>query len=391
MILIDWLSVYQDYPGSDYPRLASEVRTSVCALTGELLKESTTGYQHQGSFDSSILIKFDGYRLSMSGNPSSWNQRDNLFGVRSVRSAVAVYNRILVSLGYPEFYDCENSERRAMPFQSTEKYYRPGLKITRVDLTKNFSSDTPCMDMLRYLSSFSYRGQPGYLYPNGMTVDWMGDRQGETGGSKRLYFKYYSKAWDLDKKLKKLMALRHRMTAKTELQTDTSIIDYQITYLTKLLEYALENNIIRFELELKSKKLEELNLDSLVGWDFVDMKGDDMNVIQLNKYMPHINQVLQFNRKIDLYSQLLDAGYKEGALTRNAALLGQSWLDGHDIDYRRNHMVRKTSYYQAHKILLTIGFDIKEPLNIVHFPNQVCTFMLKDLVKPDFYEDSSAA
>jgi hypothetical protein len=385
MIFVDWLSIHQDFPGETYPLLASEIRTVKCALTGDLLKETTTGYQHPGSFDSSLLIKFDGYRLTMSGNPSAFNCRDNLFGVETVREAVDVFNQVLESLGYPQFFDCENTERRAMPLQSSEKYIKPGLVLTRVDLTKNFASDTSALDMLRYLSTFAYRGQSGYLYPNGRSVDWMGDRNGETGGSKRLYFKYYDKAWDLAKKLKKITGIKHRMTAEAEFKTDTSLIDSQIDYLTKLLQYTLENNVVRFELELKAKTLAELNLNNLVGWN------NEMNIILLEKYMPHLKQKLSFNRKIDLYSQLLDAGEKPGASSRNAAYIGQMWLDGHNVDYNQNLLITKNAFYRARKKLLLIGFDIKSPLNIVHFPNQVSTFVLHDLVKPDFYDDNEAA
>lgn len=385
MVFVDWLSVYQDFPNANLPVLASEFRTSICALTGDLLKESVIGYSHPGSYDTSLLIKFDGRRMMMSGNPSAFNCRDNLFGVATVHRAIDVFNAVLEKLGYPQFFDCENTSKTAMPFQSSYKYSKPGLVLTRVDLTKNFCTDTNPLEMLRYLSSFTYRSQSGYLYPNGRTVDWLGDRNGETGGSKRLYFKYYDKSFDIEKKLKKLNGFRHRMTAETEMRTDTSIVDTQIDYLSRLLEYTISNNVVRFELEIKSKTLEELGLNKLVGWN------REMNVILLEKYMPHLRQKVQFNRKIDLYAQLLDAGLKPGALTRNAALLGQAWLDGHDIDFRRNHMIKKTSYYQAHKILLTIGFDIKNPLNIVHFPNQVCTFMLNDLKKPDWYDDNQVA
>lgn len=385
MIFVDWLSMYQDFPDSFCPILASEIRTTRCALTGELLNENTTGYQHPGSFDSSLLIKFDGQRLTMSGNPSAFNCRDNLFGVATVHAAVDVFNAVLEKLGYPQFYDCENTNVCAMPLQSSYKYSHPGLVITRVDLTKNFCSDTNPLEMLRYLSTFSYRGQCGYLYPNGRTVDWMGDRNGETGGSKRLYFKYYDKSWDISKKLKKLEMRRLRMTAEAEFYTDTSFIDTQIAYLTRLLQYTLENNVVRFELELKAKTLAELKLNRLVGWN------REMNIILLEKYMPHMAKKLVFNRKIDLYSQLLEAGEKPGASTRNAALLGSMWLDGHDIDFNNNPLIKKDAFYRARKKLLLIGFDIKQPINIINFPTQVTTFSLSDLAKPDFYDNNQVA
>jgi hypothetical protein len=381
MIHIDWLSIYQDFPGQDYPRLAKEVRTRICALTGELILETTTGYQHDGSYDTSLLIKFDGIRLSMSGNPSGYNRLDNLFGCSTVRTAVDIYNKVLESIGYPQFYDCENTNITAMPFQSSEKYFKPGLKITRVDLTENYACDTSTAEMLRYLSTFSYRGQCGYLYPNGRTVDWMGDRSGETGASKRLYFKYYDKAYDVELKIKKIKRdLQHLSAFDDDFNNRYAEYEQRLNYLSRLQEYLIFNNVIRFELELKSKTLEENNLQNLVGW------SDNNMILMFDKYKLHESQTINFNAKIDLYSQLVDLGIKPSR-ARSSAAFGQMWLDGHDIDYKRCNLLSKATYYRIRSDLLKIGFDIKNQINIVNFPTQINTVMLKPLSKPDFYID----
>lgn len=379
MIFVDWLSIYQDFPGTDYPRLASEIRTSYCALTGELLKESAIGYKHAGSFDTNVLIKFDGQRLSMSGNPSAWNRPDNLFGVRSVRAAVDVFNSILKSLGYPEFFDCENTNLRAMPYQSNSSYYRPGLKLTRVDLTENYSSDCPIVELLRYLSTFNYRGQTGYLYPNGRTVDWMGDRSGEVGASKRLYFKYYDKAYDIDLKIKKLQALRNRIIAKDEQNANTLLIDERINYLSKLLYFLIENNVSRFELELKSKMLDELGLSSLVGW------SDEKMTEIFNKYKLHEKQKVQFSADLNIYDKLISLDVKP-PLARTASNAAQMWLDGHDIHFERSNVMSRATFYRVRKVLLLLGFDILSPLNVINFPKKVYTVTLKPLDVPSWYK-----
>lgn len=409
MIFIDWLSVYQDFD-DELPRLASEVRTYSCALTGELLKETTTGYKHEGSFDTSLLIKFDGMRLHMSGNPSSWCRKDNLFGCRSVADALEVFNNILYGLGYPRFCDDQaefhsefyqktdsitldlqggenhvfkakpsNADKRLnLPKKSTKRFKR-GLVFTRIDITKNFSSKIPAVEMLRYLSSFSYRGQCGYLYPNGRTVEWLGSRSGEKGASKRLYFKYYDKAFDLETKLKKLISKRQRFQIKDAASFENlDFLDSQIKYVSELLQYTIENNVIRFELELKSKTLEEQGLNSLKSWSY------EVMVIQLSKYLPHIKQVIQFNDKVDLFAQLVAAGIPE-TKARNAAALGQLWLDGHDIRFTHNPMVKRQHYYNVRKLLLLIGFDVASPLNVTHFQRSIKTVTLESLPVPDWY------
>lgn len=379
MIFIDWLTVYQDFTEFS-PRLVGEIRTYTDGITGELIKETTTGYKHEGSFDSSILIKFDGFRLYMSGNPSAWCRRDNLFGCRSVRSALDVFNSILTGLGYPEFFDCEDTFLRAKPFQRSESYFHSGLNFTRIDITKNFSSSLAPIEMLRYLSSFNYRGQCGYLYPNGRTVDWLGSRIGDIEASKRLYFKYYDKSFDIEIKLNKLIRRRDRLNVfQDNYVSNKNFLDSQISYLSKLLLFTVENNVIRFELELKGKTLSEMKLNRLVGWN------DDTMIILLEKYLPHVKQVVSFQSKVDLYSQLVAVDVKP-AYAKTAAAYGQMWLDGHDIHFLRSSLISKSTFYRVRKNLLLIGFDISSPLNMVHFPTQVKTVSLGSLPVPDWYQ-----
>jgi len=393
MIFVDWLSVYQDFPDSHLPRLASEIRTYTCAITGELLKETTVGYVHEGSFDTSILIKFDGLRLYMSGNPSAFQRLDNLFGCRSVVDALAVFNNILNKLGYPSFFDVLhvkhedltdliNVDRLANPCRKSKKVLSgaAGLTFTRIDLTKNFCSDIDPLSMLRYLSSFTYRSTPGYLYPNGRTVDWFGLRSGDVGSSNRIYMKYYDKSHEIQKKLNKLKRKQKKLAIQSNDDFFTNAyLESQIAYLNKLLYFTLENNVVRFELELKGKKLADDGLKNLIDW------SEEKMIIQLEKYLPHIKSVVQFNNKIDLYSQLIDAGVKP-AYARTAASAGQHWLNGHDLHFKNSNFLTQATYYRVKKNLLFIGFDISAPLNIVNFPPQISTVKLDSLPVPAWYK-----
>ncbi|CAK0748215.1 putative Phage_X domain-containing protein [Gammaproteobacteria bacterium] len=356
MILIDWLSVYQEFEPNLYPNLGSEMKTTVCMLTGEIKAEQSTGYKHLGSFDSVILVKFHNNVLSVSGNPSHYNKIDNLYGCDSVQAGLEIYNKILVFLGYPVFYDFEDLKQiMKQPYAKTESYYRSGLKITRVDLTTNYACPVSPVEMLKYLSTNNYRGQAGYLYPNGRTVEWLGARSGDTSkASKHLYFKYYDKAFDIQIKLNKLFAKRKRLYAQIELikpeilldEIENNSVEYktlnndaivnldeQISYLSKLLQFTVENNVVRFELELKSKKLIELGLSHAYKWN------KDIMLKLVDLYTPHLKQKTQFNKKIDLFAQLIDAGITERK-ARQAALIGHMWLDGHDVHYQRNILIK---------------------------------------------------
>jgi II/X family phage/plasmid replication protein len=389
MIFVDYLSVYQSFIGQDYPFLASEVSTTFCALTGEIKREFTKGYQHLGSFDSTLLIKFDKGILSVSGNPSHWCKADNLWGCQTVQDAMEVYNFVLRSLGYPEFYDCEDTYLTSKPFASQKGYIRDGLQITRVDLTHNYMSDIPALDMLRYLSTSAYRGEAGFLYPNGRTVEWLGTRSGDNGKtSTHIYFKYYDKAWDIEQKLKKCVQQRKRHLVNS-LKLDDTIFNSQllaitetINYLTRLLDYCNQYNVVRFELELKSKKIKELGLCKLGRW------SREIMLELVNKYTPHTKAKCQFNKTVDLYSQLIAFEIPE----RKAGLyssIGQLWLNGHDVNFKRNLSIKKDTYYRARSALLLLGFDIASPLNIVNFPVQVQTVMLQPLEKPAWYREAA--
>lgn len=390
MVFLDYLSVYQEFQGQDLPLLASEISTTVCALTGEITKEYTKGYQHLGSFDSTLLIKYDKGVLSVSGNPSHWCKTDNLYGCESVQAGIEIYNRVLKSLGYPEFYDCEDTYLTSSPYAAQNGYIRNGMTITRVDLTLNYASDISAIDILRYLSTNAYRGQPGFLYPNGRTVEWLGTRSGDTrAASKHLYFKYYDKTFDLQTKMSKLLKLRDKLIVK-DFNNDANIVNIetyrmteQINYLTKVLKFSEENNIVRFELELKSKKLNELGLTKLGRW------SRELMLQLVDKYTPHLKTKCQFNKKIDLYQQLLDVGISDRR-ARQSALIGQMWLDGHNVNYLQNKSIKKTTYYAARNALLNIGYDIASPLNVVNFPSQVQTVMLRPLDKPEWYRDNAA-
>lgn len=387
MIFIDWLSVKQQFNPNDYPFLGSEIITSVDVFTGEILYQTVKGYRHPGSFDSSLSIKFEDGLLTMSGNPSHWCKIDNLFGCSSVQDAIGVFNSVLLSLGYPEFYDDESTYITAHPYAHSPDYQNLGLSLTRVDLTCNYSTDTNATQIIRYLSSMSYRGKPGFLYTNGQTCDWLSDKHGNNHvGSSHIYMKYYSKAHDIEVKLNKLLRQRARLieTVDSDIQCDRAMLTLteNINYLTKLLEFSQLNNIIRYELELKSRKLKSLGLDKVRNW------SETIMLQLVDEHTPHTRTKCQFNKKVDLYAQLLALDITPQK-ARSFSLIGQMWLDGHDVNYIRNPAIKKTTFYVARNALLKLGFDIANQLDIVRFPSNIQTVLLTPLEKPAWYREAA--
>lgn len=387
---IDWLTIYQDFPGLDLPYLGETLKVDTCLLTGEIKSERVAAYKHKGSFDSTLLISWHKNRLYMSGNPSAYGRPDNLFGVDSVWRCVEIYNEILAKLGYPQFHDCENSELRAMPLQSTENYHRPGARITRVDLTTNFFTAPPfertALDSglmtstdwasrtLRYLSSLAYRGSTGHLYPNGKTVDWFGDKGGKSakGGSSRLYLKYYAKAWDLEQKINKLERQQKKIINGCPYLQET------IDYLVRLRDYCQTHGVVRHELSLKSKFLIESGLQYIGDWTME-------KIVDISeRYQLHRKQQIEVNSPDQAFQQLLELGYTPRK-ARNLATLYQLWMCGNDLHYERNPQYTKSAFYRNRSDLLKLGIDIAEPVNVTTLPVKVERIAFRAATIPDYY------
>jgi II/X family phage/plasmid replication protein len=392
-VFIDWLTIYQDFPELDLPYLGETMKVETCLLTGEIKSEQVKAYKHKGSFDTTLLITWHKRRLYMSGNPSAFARPDNLFGLESVWRCVEVYNEILRGLGYPEFSDYDGAELRAMPYQSKDQYFQPGAKITRIDLTTNFFTTPPherkaisqgvaistdwAQRTLRFLSSLSYRGQAGHLYPNGMTVDWFGDKGGKLskGGSDRLYLKYYAKAWDFAIKLKKL--------ERRQKKQQCPYLQETIDYLTQLRDYCQQNGVVRHELSLKSKLLTELGLQSISGW------SDMSKVIELSeRYQLHRKQSVEVQAPDEAFKKLLELGYPRRK-ARTLAELYQVWLCGKDLHYERNPQYTKSAYYRNRRDLMQLGIDIAQPCNITTLPVKFDKIALVPASMPSYYRQAS--
>ena len=104
---IDKLCVVQDHKPDNFfiPHVGQYINYRVDLKTGST-SESIGDLHFEGSYSSSLMIRSDGFRVSVYGNPSRWNRIDNLFGLKTLDDCMAVYNHILQGLGLPEFTKC---------------------------------------------------------------------------------------------------------------------------------------------------------------------------------------------------------------------------------------------------------------------------------------------
>lgn len=157
---VDWLNMVQEFPPGLYPDYYGGLVVSVQGSSSLALKSvvddggcldeqwtlsdvDEVDYKcskfalHQGSFETNLLIRMQGGRLEVRGNPSSFGRLDNVFGVDLDR-AVEIYNTALRKLGLPEFAEGYTEK---IWLQNEQKFVEnyTGARITRIDYCQNLS------------------------------------------------------------------------------------------------------------------------------------------------------------------------------------------------------------------------------------------------------------
>jgi II/X family phage/plasmid replication protein len=365
MIAVDWLTVFQVHAGADLPVVGAEWRVSTSIETGEEVYKCVTGLQHEGSFDTWLRVRCDGSRVEVSGNPSAFDQRDNVFGCSSVGQALAVYNGVLRRMGLPIFEEHEVTHCAPRQFAHTETVMPAGPRITRVDLCENFA----CGDVglaLRFLSGYVHHGTRGKLYGNGSTVDW--------GGGSRVYIKAYDKAADIDSKragLEKTLKREQNEDARAALQG-------QIAYLGRLAEWCRQVGLIRTEVSYKRRELYRQGLQRPGTWDTADM-GE-----LITKYQFHRRLNVENGELLNVADRLQAEGYT-GRDSFRYELAFRSWYTGADL----KAMMPKTSFYRARKALLLCGVDISRTCDVSVLPIKTAKIEFREVSPPVWYRQAA--
>lgn len=116
-VLVDWLSVRKSHSG-EYPALPVD-KFMRLEHDGTVVYDVPASHNERGSYDSSALIRVTPSYVSLSFNPSKWNQPDNVFGLTWEQSLLQV-DTILASLNLPPLGE--------------------EFEVTRIDLTLNIST-----------------------------------------------------------------------------------------------------------------------------------------------------------------------------------------------------------------------------------------------------------
>jgi len=335
-IFIDWLSVKQRHY-ENLPIVNGSVVVKYDSDSGDIEYETHCFRPHKGSYETTINVRCDGSTISLSGNPSRYNKLDNLFGLSSIVACVNLYNDILKHYGLPLLDN--NAE------------------FTRVDITENYAVGAGNeIDHIRHLSSANFRGESGYIYPNGATVDWF-------RSSKRHYLKVYSKAVELRK---------HRTKTKNSKGVESSEMDY----LDELTHNVNQAGVLRVEYTLKANILRDNNLRKY--------KGETMG--QLIKLFDKKNPYKQKSKHINKVdsSSILESAYEAGFTSRQARTIRNNyelWLAGVDLKSRFS----KSQFYLLRKNLMLCGVDVTKPMTVERLQYNIKTLHALPLMPSDDY------
>ncbi len=321
--------MYQDHPEMDIREVVQNIFLVVDPKTGKVERSSPKKVQLEGSYTSKMYISSYDNRVVVQGNPSKWNRRDNLFGIKSIDECVLIINEILEDNGLPPFTKNETAKYYQSPEDKRSVRVADGAIFTRADWTTNYEVGKGNEQaVLRALSTQAVgRAKLPHHYPNGMTTEW-------GAGSQFWYLKAYNKAHEMARLLKK-----NNPTGEDR------------KYLEKLIKHCENTGIVRLELECKSKFLKRNNLCYY---------GDTSE----KHFMPHLYKIEQIWEKLQMnphkYESISDQLIKREICTNTqSANSTQSywyqWKYGEVLD-------KAKSQYHVHRSrLMQIGIDIAIP------------------------------
>lgn len=299
--MIDWVSAF--IPCTHFPLNAG----MVCKIDPEGAIEWSTPCRKSvtGSHDARITVKSHGSdgegratHLFFSGNPSKFLQGHNIFGSDDLRALmVETFHNLCTIL------DLEPSVADLRAIRAGD------YRLTRVDINYSFELPTRS-DVLAWLRAAELKSKTRHGRPSskGGTIYW-------GKNSKRWSLKAYSKGEEIH-------APKHRLP--------DSLMD------TPLPDWA--DNKLRIELTLRSKELEESNLNAASSWD------DGLPSKLFNGYIERLDMTDQIALSTE---QLLDLPQR----LRSTYVL---WKDGHDL---RSTLPKRT-YYRHRKELMACGINI---------------------------------
>jgi Phage X family len=360
----DWLTMYQDHD-QPLPFVGDRASIEIDTATGEHIAIRQPTLVHEGSFCTSIHVRISGNRVTVSGNPSRIDRLDNLFGFTSLDDCVAVYNRILLSLGLPPFTRCTRIFHRQGEDGSRVETFSDGAVITELHITSNRAVGQGCTnDYIKALSTQRYHNSIPRLHTNGNTVDWLSSR----GKASLIYPSVYNKAAEL----------RLHQLPKIARAFGPESAEYR--HLLRVIDFCDSHGVSRHEQKLKSAFLRRHDFRFWGLFDPSALKPFHDDFLALDERLQVTAMELE-----TIADKLLRLGIVTSTKAANTTTLyAMQWMAGKRFDLSNSNV-------RTHRARLRqIGIDIADACDISrHSPVQIrkaVEITVRDLPVPEWYQ-----
>lgn len=318
-IFIDWLTITQLHPEGGHPVIVGGLVVGY-DRDGNARFERASPSRLGGSHSTSLQIRSDGGFTSLSGNIGRFSRQDNVFNL-GFRETVAKANRIMLAQGLPAF---------TSGWTAHNGQYTRGAQISRVDITANFAtgSESQARALIRWLANRS--------------VSRM--KKGRSGDE--------SVWWSNTRHMLKAYIKHIEMQKHGIAEDDPS---YQL---------CKDTGVVRVELELKRRLLNDLGLNKLEN-------------VTDEKLIKVFHDETEIFKRVDRSEEpdILDA------IPTKSRIYAAAWLAGQDL----TGVASRATLFRHAKILREYGIDILEPRNVERFPVKVNVIELQPLSMPDWY------
>lgn len=327
-IFCDWFTAAQFHQSGGLSPLVGGVAAQFDG-EGNCRFERAIPARLAGSHETGLRLFSDGYRVGLSGNVGRFGRADNLFnlGWGATRRKA---DGILRDFNYPPFGD------RCLAGGSHDRrdLANRGATLARIDLTCNFScgSDAQARAVIRWLSGQSLkRAKRGYSGDE--SVWWSNSR---------------------------IMLKAYRKGAEMKAHGGDS----------ELVEWANDCGIVRVEVELKRRELQERGLR-----EFGDVTQQKLEAV--------FHECMEPFRRVDSS----DEPDILSAIPFRSRAYAAAWLAGQDVRL----LCSQATLYRHARVLRQYGLDILETRNIERFPVKVRVIDLVPVSVPDWYLKRVAA
>jgi len=338
-VFCDWVSVSQIHT-KRVPQMAKTVALIFDTESGEVIGEAPRGFQHEGSYDSRLLITSFGNRVSLSGNLSRLNKQDNVFG-HTIDQTKHLCNEVLTSLNLPAFSSgtsCILPTKKHRPHRLTWT----GAKFSRIDLTQNMltGSQLNASDFVYWLSVQKLN-------------------RGDVTKVKNTVYFGASSGYSTIKVYNKAIEFNSNKKFTQNLSEDDKL------YRKKLEQFLISSGAVRLEFVAKRKYLSETGLNH-----WANVTNDSATQAYL-KGLNNMQNLVAVYDDVDSLSPRVRAFY-------------HAYMRGENV----REYYSDATFYRYRKQIKNIGVDIAQPLNVQALKTKVKTIDLTVLEQPVWYRAS---